>query len=145
MALSRRTPPRARRTRWLFDDKGRVWSFGTGHGLAPGDPADGHDETMYDPREGHSRRPPERARFFGVPLPAVAVAAGARHSAVVVEEKKDEEKTGKAAGRVFHVYTWGVNDAGQLGGRDRVFARPTPTRVASFPTSDYVVSSEGVG
>ena len=36
-----------------------------------------------------------------------------------------------------------ANDAGQLGGRDQTFARPTPTRVASFPTSDYVVR-EGV-
>jgi alpha-tubulin suppressor-like RCC1 family protein len=128
-----------------LDDKGRVWSFGTGHGLAPGDPADGYDETMYDPREGHSRRPPERARFFGVHRLAVAVAAGARHSAVLVEEKKEngEEKTGKTAQRVFHAYTWGANDAGQLGGRDQTFARPTPTRVASFPTSDYVVR-EGV-
>jgi alpha-tubulin suppressor-like RCC1 family protein len=129
-----------------LDDKGRVWSFGTGHGLAPGDPADGYDETMYDPREGHSRRPPERARFFGVHRLAVAVAAGARHSAVLVEEKKEngegEEKTGKTARRVCHAYTWGANDAGQLGGRDQTFARPTPTRVASFPTSDYVVRRE---
>jgi hypothetical protein len=128
-----------------LDDKGRVWSFGTGHGLAPGDPADGYDETMYDPREGHSRRPPERARFFGVHRLAVAVAAGARHSAVLVEEKKEngEEKTGKTAQRVCHAYTWGANDAGQLGGRDQTFARPTPTRVASFPTSDYVVREGG--
>ena len=53
--------------------------------MAPGDPADGYDETMYCPREGHSRRPPERAR--GIPR-AVAVAAGARHSAVVVAERR---------------------------------------------------------
>jgi hypothetical protein len=64
---------------------------------------------------------------------------------VIVEEKKEngEEKTGKTAQRVCHAYTWGANDAGQLGGRDQTFARPTPTRVASFPTSDYVVR-EGV-
>ena len=138
-----------------LDASGRVWSFGAGHGLAPGDPADGYDETMYCPREGHSRRPPERAR--GIPR-AVAVAAGARHSAVVVAErrpKRDGEESDSsesdassservgasgAATRRLHVYTWGANDANQLGpgAGDRAPARPTPTRVATFRTS-YVV------
>jgi len=147
-----------------LDASGRVWSFGAGHGLAPGDPADGYDETMYCPREGHSRRPPERAR--GIPR-AVAVAAGARHSAVVVAERRkrngeendasendasendvsekdasSSERVGAsgAATRRLHVYTWGANDANQLGPvfGDRAPARPTPTRVATFRTS-YVV------
>ena len=136
-----------------LDASGRVWSFGAGHGLAPGDPADGYDETMYCPREGHSRRPPERAR--GIPR-AVAVAAGARHSAVVVAERRkrdgedassesdasssERERASGAATRRLHVYTWGANDANQLGPGpgDRAPARPTPTRVATFRTS-YVV------
>jgi len=136
-----------------LDASGRVWSFGAGHGLAPGDPADGYDETMYCPREGHSRRPPERAR--GIPR-AVAVAAGARHSAVVVAERRkrngetendasesDDASSSERAGasgaatRRLHVYTWGANDANQLGPGfgDRAPARPTPTRVATFRTS----------
>jgi hypothetical protein len=119
---------------------------------------------MYCPREGHSRRPPERAR--GIPR-AVAVAAGARHSAVVVAERRkrngeendasendasekdasekdasSSERVGAsgAATRRLHVYTWGANDANQLGPGfgDRAPARPTPTRVATFRTS-YVV------
>ena len=124
--------------------------------MAPGDPADGYDESMYDPREGHSRRPPERAR--GVPR-AVAVAAGARHSAVVVDgraelsfatedpstrraseasaSETEMETAGAKATRRLSVYTWGANDAGQLGGTDAAVARPTPTRVASFRTSYY--------
>ena len=139
-----------------LDDSGRVWSFGAGHGLPPGDPEDGRDATAYDPREGHARRPPERAR--GVPR-AVAVAAGARHSAVVADRRDCREAVGASraasaesegsgpeaesaapgarATRRLCVYTWGANDAGQLGGTDRAPARPTPTRVASFRTSYY--------
>jgi len=42
-----------------------------------------------------------------------------------------------AATRRLHVYTWGANDANQLGPGfgDRAPARPTPTRVATFRTS----------
>ena len=126
------------------DKTGRVWSFGTGHGLAPGDPMDGYDETMYDARDGHGRRPPERAR--GVPR-ATSVAAGARHTAIFAVRARTDQRTGDRRTSVtMDVYTWGANDVGQLGPKNDLSAneasdptpKPLPAKVASFQVGDFV-------
>ena len=127
------------------DTFGKVWTFGTGHGLAPGDPIDGYDETMYDQVEGHQRRPPERAR--GVPR-ATAVAAGSRHTAIFVaktncsmQRQSDSFFSDKNdTCTTYDVYTWGANEFGQLGPKagDDAPIRPTPTLVALFQSSELL-------